>query len=131
MTTKTKQTQTGWNEEQVTYLVELVIAHRFDFKLITREHNKRFNVRRTVKAIQGAHRRLKDAYTYQQFDRAWAMVIQHPDLFTTLPRFNKAAELEERNQFLETRIVHLEKNLTKLMSLLDNRTTPETPVSLS
>ena len=113
----TKQQQTKWTEEQVTGLVELVIACKGNVKAVTKKHNKRFGVKRTLKAVDQQYRRLREILTYAGYQSAWDLMQANRKLFEkTEPPLSKAEQ--------ELRSLRLE--LAELRALLNERTDPAT-----
>ena len=112
-----RQQQTQWTEEQVTGLVELVIECKGNVKSITKKHNKRFGVKRTLKAVDQQYRRLREIFTYAGYRAAWDLMQANRKLFEkTEPPLSKAEQ--------ELRTLRLE--LAELRALVDHRTDPAT-----
>tara|TARA_Y100000310_G_scaffold281145_1_gene301445 strand:+ start:1013 stop:1387 length:375 start_codon:yes stop_codon:yes gene_type:complete len=112
-----RQHQTQWTEEQVTGLVELVIECKGNVKAITKKHNKRFGVKRTLKAVDQQYRRLREIFTYAGYKSAWDLMQTNRELFEkSEPQLSKSDK--------ELRDLRVE--LAELRALLNERTDPAT-----
>ena len=120
-----------WEDDQILYAVQLFIEYGLsdagDWAKITRKHNAKFDLNRSVKSIKGVYHRIRDSFMLQQHKEAWELISENPECFQ--PRRPVGSQtLSKKVEDLTSRLDKKDEQIERLMALLDDRTRPSQEV---
>lgn len=117
----------AWGEDQVLYAVQLFIEHGLngpgDWVKITRKHNDKFDLNRSVKSMKGIYHRIRDSFMLYNYKEVWKLMSENPECFRPR-RVSASSNLSKKIEDLTSRLDKKDEQIEHLMTLLDDRTRP-------
>ena len=118
----------SWEDDQILYAVQLFIEYGLndsgDWAKITRKHNAKFDLNRSVKSLKGIYHRMRDSFMLQQHKEAWELISKNPECFQAR-RSPGSQTLSKKVEDLTARLDKKDEQIEKLMAMLEEKTRPE------